>query len=197
MTSIHEPPGGARAVVILTHGAGANADTPLLRAVANELARLGCIAVRYTLPFRLARPSGPPRAGEAARDREGLRAQAEEARRRWDLPVCLGGHSYGGRQSSLLAAAEPDLAAGLLLLSYPLHPPGKPDQPRTAHFPDLKCPCTFAHGTRDAFGSIAEMEAALRLIPGRVRLAVVEGAGHDLKGGRDVTFCEGFVASLG
>ena len=69
----------------------------------------------------------------------------------------LGGHSYGGRQSSMLCAEEPDLVSGLLLLSYPLHPPRKPEQQRTQHLPDLRTPTLFVQGTRDPFGSIAEL----------------------------------------
>jgi hypothetical protein len=92
----------------------------------------------------------------------------------------LGGHSYGGRQASMLAAGEPQLADGLLLLSYPLHPPKQPLQLRTAHLPSLQVPAFFVHGTRDGFGSISEMESALRLIPARTELLPVEGAGHEL-----------------
>lgn len=96
----------------------------------------------------------------------------------------LGGHSYGGRQSSMLCAelAEqaPELVAGLLLLSYPLHPPRKPEQQRTQHLPNLHTPTLFVHGTRDPFGSIAEIEQALKMIPAKTKLMPVEGAGHDL-----------------
>jgi uncharacterized protein len=81
----------------------------------------------------------------------------------------LGGHSYGGRQASMLAAEEPDLAAGLLLLSYPLHPPRRPARLRTAHFPKLTTPALFVHGTRDPFGSMDEMRAAVDSSPGRTR----------------------------
>jgi predicted alpha/beta-hydrolase family hydrolase len=94
--------------------------------------------------------------------------------------VFLGGHSYGGRQASILCAAEPELVSGLLLLSYPLHPPRKPDQLRTQHLPNLRTPSLFVHGTRDPFGSTEEMEKALLLIPGKHELIQVEGAGHDL-----------------
>ena len=69
---------------------------------------------------------------------------------------------------------------GLLLLSYPLHPPQRPDELRTAHFPGIQIPALFAHGTRDGFGSIAEMEAALKLVPARTELLTVSGAGHEL-----------------
>jgi len=72
------------------------------------------------------------------------------------------------------------LASGLLLLSYPLHPPRRPEQQRTQHLPDLRTPTLLVHGTRDPFGSIEELERAIKMIPGRTRLLTVEGAGHDL-----------------
>jgi predicted alpha/beta-hydrolase family hydrolase len=92
----------------------------------------------------------------------------------------LGGHSYGGRQASMLAAAEPGLVDGLLLLSYPLHPPQRPAELRTGHFPNLKTPALFVHGTRDGFGSIDELGAALKLIQAQTELVPIAGAGHEL-----------------
>ena len=83
----------------------------------------------------------------------------------------------------MLAAEAPGLADRLLLLSYPLHAPGKPAQLRTAHFPKLNTPVLFVHGTRDPFGSLDEMRTAIQMIPAPVKLIEVEGAGHDL--GRD------------
>jgi len=80
----------------------------------------------------------------------------------------------------MLCGEDPDLAAGLLLLSYPLHPPRKPEQLRTQHFPDLQTPGLFVQGTRDPFGTMEELRAALQLIPARTKLVAVEGAGHDL-----------------
>jgi len=80
----------------------------------------------------------------------------------------------------MLCAQEPGLVAGLLLLSYPLHPPRRPQQQRTEHFPDLHTPTLFVHGTRDPFGSIEELERAIKMIPARTKLLTVEGAGHDL-----------------
>jgi predicted alpha/beta-hydrolase family hydrolase len=80
----------------------------------------------------------------------------------------------------MLCAAEPALASGLLLLSYPLHPPRKPEQLRIQHLPNLRTPSLFVHGTRDPFGSIEEMTKALQLIPAKTELMKVEGAGHDL-----------------
>ncbi len=80
----------------------------------------------------------------------------------------------------MLAAEEPGLIEALLLMSYPLHPPGKPAQPRTAHFPALRTPALFVHGTKDPFGTIEEMRAALEMIPARTELITVDGAAHDL-----------------
>ena len=94
--------------------------------------------------------------------------------------VFLGGHSYGGRQASMLAASEPQLIEGLLLLSYPLHPPKQPADLRTKHFPSLQVPALFVHGMRDGFGTISEMESALKLIPARTELLALAGTGHEL-----------------
>ena len=82
----------------------------------------------------------------------------------------------------MLAAEDPQLAAGLLLLSYPLHPPRKPVDLRTVHFPQLHTPALFVHGGRDPFGSHDEMKAALKLVPAPTLLFEVEGAGHELLG---------------
>ena len=91
----------------------------------------------------------------------------------------LGGQSYGGRQATMAAADDASLTDGLLLISYPLHPPGKPEKLRTEHFPRVNVPAFFAHGTKDAFGSVEEMRAALRLLAS-ANLFVMEGGGHGL-----------------
>ncbi len=170
---------------VLTHGAGANANAPLLVAVDEAFTSAGFTVVRYNLPFRQKRPFGPPSPAGAAADRAGLKEAVLRIREFGDGPVLLGGHSYGGRQASILLAEEPGLADGLILFSYPLHPPGKPAQLRTAHFPGLRTPCLFVHGTKDEFGTVDEMRAALALIPAPHELIPVQGAGHDLKKGRD------------
>ena len=165
--------------LVLTHGAGSNADAPLLVAVAGAFAERGVIVLRCDLPYRQARPRGGPSPGGAARDRERLRAALRVLRERVRDRLFLGGHSYGGRQASMLLAAEPALASALLLQSYPLHPPGRPQNLRTAHLPDLRLPILFVHGTTDTFGSLAEVDRARALIPGRTALLPVSG-GHDL-----------------
>jgi len=96
--------------------------------------------------------------------------------------VAVGGHSYGGRQASMLAAEQPGLIDRLLLLAYPLRPPRKPDQLRTAHFPEWRTPTLFVHGTRDPFATIEELKTATAIIPAPVRIHAIERAGHELKG---------------
>jgi uncharacterized protein len=173
-----EPNGDA---LVITHGAGSNANAPVVLAAARAFEAAGCVVLRCNLPFRQQRATGPPFPAMAARDREGLREAAGVVRAMASGRVWLGGHSYGGRQATMLAAADPGVADALLLLSYPLHPPEKPEQLRTGHFPELRTPALFVQGTKDPFGGIAEMEAALALIPGRTGLFAMEGAGHDLR----------------
>ena len=166
--------------IVLTHGAGSDCQAKLLVEVSSALATSGFTVLRFDLPFRSARPQGPPRPGSAERDREGLRRAVSIMREKTGGHLFLGGHSYGGRQSTILVAEEPELVEGLLLLSYPLHPPRKPAELRTTHFPNLRKPCLFVHGTRDPFGTIAEMQSALELIPGPNALLEADGTGHDL-----------------
>ena len=166
--------------LVLTHGAGANCQSPLLISLAYALNAQGWAVLRCDLPFRQMRPHGPPLYGSAERDQAGLRAAVAAMRRLGAGRIFLGGHSYGGRQASMLAAAEPQLVGGLLLLSYPLHPPRKPEELRTKHLPSLHVPAFFVHGTRDGFGTIAEMQSALSLIPARTELLPIPGAGHEL-----------------
>src|SRR5271169_5504212 len=136
---LHRPNGDAIAALVLTHGAGSNCRVPLLVAIAEAFAAGGIAVLRCDLPFRQSRPHGPP-FGNGANDRSGLRRAVEVLREIVPGRTFLGGHSYGGRQASMLAAEDPAIAHGLLLLSYPLHPPGKPQQLRTAHFPKLQTP---------------------------------------------------------
>jgi len=180
---LHQPDAPSGNGLVMTHGAGGNAGAPLLVAVAEAFTAAGFTVLRCNLPFRQARPHGPPYPATAAQDRAGLHRAVMVMRERLSGRVFLGGHSYGGRQATMLAASEPDLAAGLLPLSYPLHAPGRTDL-RTAHFPQLTTPALFLHGTRDPFGTVEEMRTALGSLAGPHELVVIEGAGHDLvKGG--------------
>lgn len=177
---LHHPATPSGDALVLSHGAGSDRDAPLLAAVADAFAGAGFTVLRCDLPFRQAGRHGPPGAGDAARDREGLWRAVEAVQQFAPGRVFLGGHSYGGRQATILASDDPALTQCLLLLSYPLHPPRRPSELRTGHFPRLRAPTLFVHGTKDPFGSIEEMRRALGLIQTPVRLVAIEGAGHDL-----------------
>lgn len=179
---LHRPDGAGGDGLALTHGAGGNCNSPLLARIAAAFCSAGLVVLRYDLPFRQRRPRGPPSPAAAAADRDGVKAALAALREAAAGRVWLGGHSYGGRQSSLAAAADPQ-AAGLLLFSYPLHRPGRPAQLRVEHFPRLTLPTVFVHGTRDPFGSADGLRAAIAAIPVPARLIVVEGASHDLRRG--------------
>ena len=181
---LHMPAGGSEFGLVITHGAGSNCQAPLLMAVATAFCDEGVSVLRCDLPFRQKRPKGPPSPAMAAADRAGLRSAVQALRALVPGRTYLGGHSYGGRQASMLAAEEARVADALLLLSYPLHPPQKPDQLRSAHFPKIQMPAIFVHGTSDPFGTLDEIEAAVRMIPAPTQLLPIEGAGHDLRHGR-------------
>jgi predicted alpha/beta-hydrolase family hydrolase len=177
---LHTPESSNGNGLVLTHGAGSNAQAPLLVALAETFCANGFAVLRCDLPYRQARSFGPPGPSDAARDRAGLRNAIAALSKIAPGKIFLGGHSYGGRQSSMLCAEDPEIVPALLLLSYPLHPPRKPEQQRTQHLPDLRTPTLFVHGTRDPFGTIAEVEQALKMIPAKTKLLIVDGAGHDL-----------------
>jgi hypothetical protein len=177
---LHSPANPNGDALILTHGAGSNCTAPLLVALSETFANHGYVVLRCDLPYRQERRVGPPFPGKSERDRAGLRNAVAVVRKKVAGQIFLGGHSYGGRQATMLCASEPGMVSGLLLLSYPLHPPRKPEQLRIQHLPDLRTPILFVHGTRDPFGSKEEMTNALKLIPAKTELMIVEGAGHDL-----------------
>lgn len=178
---LHRPSSGGSHGLALTHGAGANCQTALLAAMANAFAEAGVTVYRFDLPFRQRRPHGPPHPGSAGEDRAGIREAVRRLREFATGRIFIGGHSYGGRQASMLAAEDSQVADGLLLLSYPLHPPNHPEQLRTAHFPKIHIPTLFVHGTRDPFGTTHKLRAAIQEIGGPASIYPVEGAGHPLK----------------
>lgn len=175
---LHLPPKPTGDGLVFGHGAGGDSNAALIKAVAESFSAQGMAVLRVDLVFRqLGRTPSP---AMQPRDREGLREAAEFLRKHAPRRMFLGGHSYGGRQASILASEQAGLAAALVLFSYPLHPPGKPQQLRTDHFPALRVPVLFAHGTRDAFGSPEELRTAIKAIPGPTELVTVEKAGHGL-----------------
>jgi uncharacterized protein len=179
----HEPHGTPSGVVVLTHGAGGSRESALLQKLCDEWARRGWLAVRYNLPYRRRRPKGPP-SGSAATDRAGIVEAIDVCRDLAAGPLIAGGHSYGGRQTSMVVADCVESAAQvvdlLTLFSYPVHPPGKPERARTEHLPDIAVPTVFTHGTSDPFGTIDEVLAAAALIPAPTEIVEITGARHDL-----------------
>jgi uncharacterized protein len=175
----HEPDGTPSGVVVLTHGAGGSRESPLLQKLCDEWARRGWLAVRYNLPYRRRRPKGPP-SGSAAGDRAGIVEALGVCRGFAEGPLIAGGHSYGGRQTSMVVAENAQPVDLLTLFSYPVHPPGKPERARTAHLPDIAVPTVFTHGTSDPFGTLDELRTAAGLISAPTEIVEVSGARHDL-----------------
>lgn len=188
--AVRPPP--APSGLLLAPGASASRDQPALVAIDDAVSALGLVVERIDFPYRLAGrrwPDPPAVLIEAVRaSARALAARARGASDGSDVTagpddstetVVLGGRSMGGRVCSM-AAAEGLPARGLVLVSYPLHPPGRPEKLRSEHFPNLSLPCLFVSGNRDTFASPAELEEATSLIPGPVALTFVDGD-HGLK----------------
>lgn len=183
------------AALLLTPGASASRDQPALVAVDRAVAAAGVAVERMDFPYKKAgrkSPDRPPVLLAAVVEGAGaLAASAGVAPER----VVLGGRSMGGRICSM-AAADGLPCLGLVLVSYPLHPPGRPDRLRIEHFPGLEVPCLFVSGTRDAFAAPDELEAHSAAIPGPVTHVWLEGGDHGLRG-RDEAVADAIVRWLG
>jgi predicted alpha/beta-hydrolase family hydrolase len=174
MTASHAEPGA----MLLFPGAGSNREQPSLVAIEHALAPLP--VVRADFPYRREGRRAPDRAPKLiACVLEEAAALAEGAGVAPDR-IVLGGRSMGGRMCSM-AVAEGLPAAGLVLIAYPLHPPGRPEKLRIDHLPQLDVPCLFISGTRDPFGTPEELETHTKAIPGPVTHVWIEGVGHELK----------------
>ena len=171
----------ARWGVLLAPGASADRNQPALVAIDEALTAAGHACRRMDFPYR--------KEGRRAPDREPVLLQAVvqeatgfRADRGLDARhVLLGGRSMGGRMCSLAVAPGLVAAGGLVLISYPLHPPGRPDRLRSEHFPKLSVPCLFVSGTKDAFASPGELEAATSAIRAPVTHVWMEGKDHGLR----------------
>jgi len=183
--------------LVLTPGAGAGRDQPALVAIDEALTAEGVVVERVDFPYRLAGRRAPDRApvliGAVVDAAERLAATLG-----CPAPqVALGGRSMGGRMCSMAVAEGLD-AAALVLVSYPLHPPGRPEKLRTDHFPSVTVPCLFVSGTRDAFGTPDELEAATDAIAGPVTHIWIDGGDHGLraKDGQVATAVREWVVAL-
>jgi hypothetical protein len=177
------------AAVLLAPGAGADRNQSSLVAIDGALSVAGVAVRRMDFPYRKAGRRGPDRPlvlVAAVLEEAGELAAAAGCP---PASIALGGRSMGGRVCSI-AVAEGLPAAALLLISYPLHPPGRPEKLRTDHFPQLTVPCLFVSGTRDAFGTPEELTAATAAIPGTVVHHWIAGKDHGLRG------CDAEVAEV-
>ncbi|MBW3557173.1 MAG: dienelactone hydrolase [Actinobacteria bacterium] len=170
-----------RAALLLAPGASANRNQPALVAIEEAVTPLGVAVARIDFPYTTAGRKAPDRppvlVSTVVEEAERLTRTAKVEPSR----LVLGGRSMGGRICSM-AVAEGLNAAGLVLVSYPLHPPGRPERLRTGHFPGIGVPCLFLSGTRDAFAGPAELEAATAAIPGPVEHQWIDGGDHGLRG---------------
>ncbi len=168
--------------VLLYPGAGTDASHPSLIAIERALTSVAC--VRADFPYR--------KLGRRAPDRPAVlmaavRSELDGTLGTHGAPVVMGGRSMGGRMCSMVAAGAdgsppPAEVVGVVLICYPLHPPGKPDRLRVDHLPAISVPCLFVSGTKDPFGTPDELERWTATIPGAVSHVWIEGARHDLKG---------------
>lgn len=183
------------AAVLLTPGASATRQQASLVAVDRAVSATGVVVERMDFPYKKAGRKAPDRppvlVAAVVEGAAALAAAAGVAAER----VVLGGRSMGGRICSM-AAAEGLPCLGLVLVSYPLHPPGRPDKLRVEHFPRLHVPCLFVSGTRDAFASPDELEAHTAAIPGPVQHVWLDGGDHGLRG-RDAAVADAVVSWLG
>jgi predicted alpha/beta-hydrolase family hydrolase len=174
------PAQGASAVAlfVFAHGAGAGQRHPLMTAYARAIAGRGVEVVTFDFPYMAENRRIPDKAPVLE---HAFRTAIDDARRDHpDLRVFAGGKSMGGRIATHLGAqADCDLA-GIISLGYPLHPPGKPQQKRIAHFPDIAVPWLIVQGERDAFGTPGELQPELTVVPSPPTLHVVQGGDHSL-----------------
>lgn len=171
--------GSAAALLVLAHGAGAGQRHPVMVSTARGLAERGIDVVTFDFPYMAERRRAPDRAPVLE---ESFRA-AIEAARGWSRAgrLFIGGKSMGGRIATHLGAQGVEGLHGIVVLGYPLHPPGKPEQLRVAHLPDITAPVLIVQGERDAFGTPAELAPHIDAMQAAVTLHVVTGGDHSLK----------------
>lgn len=176
----------AKATLLLYPGAGSDREHPRLCAIESTVGASASVN-RFDFPYRREGRKGPP--DRAPKLMGSIRDDlASFARRRG--PIIMGGHSMGGRMASMVAAGVDEAGpvprlAGLVLISYPLHPPKRPEKLRVEHLPDISVPCLFVSGTRDEFGTPDELTEWTATIPAPVQHVWIERARHDLKGAED------------
>jgi len=169
---------GAKALLVLAHGAGAGQQHPFMVGVARLLSANGISVVTFDFPYMRERRKVPDKAPVLEDAFRGVIAAAREWAPR--LALFIGGKSMGGRMATHLAAQQLDDLKGVVVFGYPLHPPGKPDQPRTAHLPSIAVPVLIVQGERDTFGTPDELRPVIKTINAQVTLHVVAKGDHSL-----------------
>lgn len=177
VSGLLDRPSGARALLVLAHGAGAGMEHPSMRAVADGLLERSVATLRYQFPYmdRRSRRPDPPELCHAT-----VRAAVAEASRLApDLPLIAGGRSFGGRMTSQAQARIPlPGVRGLAFLAFPLHPAGKPGTERAAHLQEIDIPMLFIQGTRDALAELPLLEQVTATLGSRATLHLLEDADH-------------------
>lgn len=188
----------AKATILLYPGAGTSCEHPSLLAIEERIGSAAHVE-RLDFPYRRQGRKAPDRAPKLM---AAIRTDLAGFRRR-SGPVVMGGRSMGGRMTTMVAADVDACGpvarlAGLVLICYPLHPPGKPDTLRVEHLVDISVPCLFISGTRDAFGTPDELKRWTATIDAPVRHHWIDGKGHDLRGADDeiADVAAEFVASV-
>jgi predicted alpha/beta-hydrolase family hydrolase len=170
--------GGATAVLVLAHGAGAGQRHPFMVVAAKGLAARRISVVTFDFPYMRERRHVPDKAPVL----EAAFRQVIDATREWSgtTQVFIGGKSMGGRMATHLGAQGLDGLLGIVALGYPLHPPGRPDKPRTEHLPSIRVPVLIVQGERDTFGTPDELKPVIATMKTTVTLHVVAGGDHSL-----------------
>jgi predicted alpha/beta-hydrolase family hydrolase len=180
VSGLWQAPAGARACLVLAHGAGAGMAHRSMTALADGLAARGIATLRYQFPYmeRGAKRVDPPAVAHAA-----VRAAvADAARRAPTLPLFAGGRSFGGRMTSQAQATAPlEGVRGLVFFAFPLHPPGKPATDRADHLADVVLPMLFIQGTRDEFARLDLLKETVETLGPRATLALFEDADHSFR----------------
>jgi predicted alpha/beta-hydrolase family hydrolase len=174
VTAAWDRPSDARVLLVLAHGAGGDHNDAFLRSLAASLVDVGVATLRFNFPYREAGRRAP---GSQSQSEDCYRAIVEHVRDE-GLPLFCGGKSYGGRMATHIAGNGVPMD-GLVLLSYPLHPPGKPDRLRDAHLHDVSSPMLFVQGTRDPFATPELLETTVRSLAA-ANLVHLEGGDHSL-----------------
>ncbi len=181
----YDPKGRGIANLVLAHGAGAGQEHPWMTGLAGGLAARGVRVLTFNFPY--------VEAGRHIPDRNDVllgcfRAALAHARQELpsEGPLLIGGKSLGGRMASHLAAEHEPGVTGLICLGYPLHPPGRPDQLRVQHLPSIAVPTLIVQGSRDAFGSPAELQRHLPAMTAKVTLEIIQGGDHSFKQGKKI-----------